>query len=130
MSGTEAVGIVVMLNNYFHDLATAIFFCSVVGGLVIINWARTSESRIELALQLGRKFAWIARISLIWILLGGTVRAIAYRDFEWNSAAGSGQIPALIVKHILLVTVIIIGLAIYWKLSKSISVEAKKDENV
>lgn len=117
--GKEVIGIFVMLNNYFHDLAVAVFFCS-----VLISWFIGRELEGEgfaFGVRLLQRLWLVAKLSLVWILLGGMVRALAYRDYEWMSAAGNGQIPALIIKHLLLASLVVIGLYLQFRLRRRLS---------
>ena len=97
--------LLVMLNNYFHDLAVAFLFASsLMAHLVVRYWpGRPSE-------ELGRILMRVAWGSLIWVLLGGVVRMIFYKEYEWLPKAGTAQVPALVAKHILLVSLTIWGL--------------------
>jgi len=97
--------LLVMLNNYFHDLAVAFLFAStLMAHLVLRYWpGRPSE-------ELARILTRVAWGSLAWVLLGGVVRVIFYREYEWLTRAGTAQIPALMVKHVLLVVLTVWGL--------------------
>lgn len=92
---TEAI--VVMLNNYFHDLAVAFLFASsLMAHLVLRHWPGPPSTELARTLQ---RVAWG---SLVWVIVGGAVRAWFYKEYEWLPRAGTAQIPALGVKHILM----------------------------
>lgn len=113
--GREAIGLIVMLNNYFHDLAVAVLFCAVVASWFL--WQELAqEGHTAAGLRLVGRLSVVAKASLGWIILGGLVRAIAYREYEWASAAGNGQITALILKHVLLGTLVLAGLYLQFRL--------------
>ena len=100
---TEAI--VVMLNNYFHDLAVAFLFASsLMAHLVLRHWPGPPPAALSRTLQ---RVAWG---SLTWVMLGGVVRAWYYKEYEWLPKAGTAQIPALMVKHVLLVGLTVWGL--------------------
>jgi hypothetical protein len=124
MSSRELLGILVMLNNYFHDLAVAVLLVSVLLGWLL--WRELVKSRREAApkyllLRLSGGLATATRVSLVWIVLGGVVRALAYRDYEWLPAAGRGQIAALAIKHLLLVGLVTAGVYFQIKLHRRLS---------
>ena len=97
--------LVVMMNNYFHDLAVAFLFASsMMAHLVVRHWPGRPPLGLVSTL---RRVAWG---SLLWVLAGGAVRAWFYKDYEWLPMAGTAQVPALVAKHILLVTVTVWGL--------------------
>lgn len=101
-------GILVMLNNFLHDFAVAMMFCS----LLTINLAIHPAIGIPRAAQ-RRLYLFLARVlKACWFLViaGGAVRTWAYREYEWLPAAGRGQVEALVVKHVLLVSVVLLGI--------------------
>ena len=105
--------LVVMLNNYFHDLAVAFLFAaSLMAHLTLRHWPGGPPARV---VTLIRRVAWG---SLAWIMVGGAVRAWFYADYEWVPRAGTAQIPALVVKHILLMTLTVWGLVGVVRLSR------------
>lgn len=107
-------GIFVMLNNYLHDLATAMFLCG-----VLLLWVLAGEIEHEgnkpgakqLFVKIFTKFSPIITVSLVAIFAGGVIRAFNYRKYEWMEAAGRGQVTALVIKHIFLF--IIVGTGVY-----------------
>lgn len=103
--------IVLMISNYFHDLAVAILASNV---LVIFFLGRYFDRRgikADFMPELFGKLSRVTWIALTFVILGGAVRAYFFKDFEWNNAAGDSQIAALVVKHIILVGVTLFGLA-------------------
>lgn len=97
--------LLVMLNNYFHDLAVAFLFASsLMAHLVVGEWPGRPSARLAAILQ---RVAWG---SLVWVLLGGVVRIIFYKEYEWLPKAGTAQIPALMGKHVVMVTLTVWGL--------------------
>lgn len=57
-------------------------------------------------------------LSLAGIVVFGIFRALAYKSYEWNAAAGDSQITLLIVKHIILSFVFAAGLYYYLQAGK------------
>lgn len=113
--GREAIGLIVMLNNYFHDLAVAVLFCAVVTSWFL--WRELApEGPTAAGLRLVGRLSVVARASLGWVILGGLVRALAYREYEWAWAAGNGQVTALVIKHVLLGTLVLVGLYLQFRL--------------
>jgi len=98
--------IIVMLNNYFHDLAVAFLFASTLMAHVVVRlWPEPPSQRLGTIL---RRVAWG---SLVWVVLGGAVRAWFYKEYEWLPRAGTAQVPALAVKHVFMFGLTIWGLA-------------------
>lgn len=104
MEITPSLGILLMMNNYFHDVATALL---AVSAFVLYAIVRVEE---KVDAPAGRlfflctydKMVGFFRFGLWWIFLGGIPRVLFYTRFEWSNAAGKGQVPALAVKHILM----------------------------
>ena len=59
-----------------------------------------------------------ARVCWAMLILLGIGRTLSYEKFEWAEAAGSGQVAALALKHVLLVSLIIWGTIIQLRLRK------------
>jgi hypothetical protein len=104
--GLEMIeAIAVMMNNYFHDLAVAFLFAScVLARVALDHWPGPPSPR---GIEILRRVAWG---SLAWVMVGGAVRAWFYMDYEWLPKAGTAQLPALAIKHIVLVSLTIWGL--------------------
>lgn len=116
----STLAIFVMLNNWFHDFAVAMLFCSLI--LLRLIYVRTQEQPdaiwMPFARDLARRFNKVTHICWGMLVLGGIVRTIAYESFEWEEAAGSGQVTALVLKHVLLVSLIVWGTVIQFRLRK------------
>ncbi len=116
------LGVLIMLNNYFHDVATALLAASGVTMWIVAKRYEKHRNTHTLPyfLELYKGITGLAKFSLYWILIGGVPRTIFYKDFEWANAAGREQVPALIVKHILAFTFVGTGAYLWLKLSKKI----------
>ncbi len=124
-------GIVMMLNNYLHDVATALLLAS---GIVLWLMLRKfgdheNSSTLDYFLDLHKSITRLAVFSLIWIIVGGIPRTIFYKDFEWANAVGKNQVPALIVKHVIAFTFVGAGAYVWIKISKKIK-KHKKNINL
>jgi hypothetical protein len=140
---SQKLGVLIMMNNYFHDVATALLLASGVAIWVMFRKYEdhnTPEVK-EYFLRIYRGITHLAQFSLAWIILGGIPRTIFYKDFEWANAVGKNQVPAiprtifykdfewanavgknqvpaLIVKHILAFIIVGTGAYVWLKLSK------------
>ncbi len=119
---SPTLGVIIMMNNYFHDVATALL---IVSGSVMFIIMQKLGTNAEPAVT--RSFIGIhdsmtrlAHVAVIWIILGGIPRTIYYTRFEWANAAGKGQIPALIVKHILMFILVGGGAYLWVKLNRRV----------
>jgi hypothetical protein len=103
-------GIAVMLINYFHDLSVALLATSVVSVYVVGRYLDGHSVSAEIVPHLFRMLSRVTYGALAFVLVGGAVRAVNFMKFEWNPAAGNGQIPALVVKHVILVGLTVFAL--------------------
>lgn len=126
------LNILIMFNNFFHDLATAVFFVGLILVYLTVHQAMNTkdEEIVKFAVAVYEKFTPVIFISFIWVLLGGAIRALTYRQFEWVNAVGNDQIPLLIVKHILLFGLAGSGLFFWSKASRMAARQKEKlDKN-
>ena len=100
---SETAGVILMMNNYFHDVATALLLASGIAIWIIYKKFGDSDKPDvrEYFLKLYDSMTFLVKFSFAWIILGGIPRTYFYTEFEWSHYAGKSQIPALIVKHIL-----------------------------
>lgn len=112
---SQSLGVVLITNNYFHDVATGMMFTAAVALWIVMRMYVESDD-LKLAaffLRAYKAFSRFAMYSLIWVLLAGVPRLYFYMSFEWSTSVGDTQIPAIIIKHILMFAIVGYGLA-YW----------------
>ncbi len=117
------MALLVMFNNFFHDLMAALWMCG-----AILTWLLYREVRAAGTEEVERFFRSLAprllrlnSISLLFVVLFGIVRSATYYSYEYQFAAGRGQVIALIVKHILLFAAVGVGLLFHMKVRREIS---------
>lgn len=109
-----------MTVNYSHDIATAFL---AAGGAALWMLDRYSPSPASPGTDqyFLRAFSGITRLakySLIWILLAGVPRIMAYRRYEWAESAGNLQVVAIVIKHIVMFLLVGFGLFFWAKLAR------------
>ena len=111
----HVTSILIIINNYLHDVATAVLLASAVILNVLGRQAERGDADERRALARAyptlTRFAWGA---IAWIIVGGVPRTIFFTRYEWDPAVVKGLVPALIVKHSLMVIAIVVG-AVMWK---------------
>jgi hypothetical protein len=119
---SETGGVILMMNNYFHDVATALLLASGIAIWVIYKKLGGSDEPGVRAyfLRLYDSLTFLAKFSLAWIILGGIPRTYFYTEFEWSHYAGKSQVPALIVKHILAFAFVSAGAHLWIKIRKKV----------
>lgn len=116
----STLAVFVMLNNWFHDFAVAMLFCSLICLRIIHRRVceQANAAWLPFARGLASSFNRVTYACWAALILLGIVRTLAYRSFEWEPAAGSGQVTALVLKHILLVAIVLWGTASQLRLRK------------
>ena len=111
-----------MMNNYFHDVATArLLACGLVMWVIVKRLGNTEDEAVKrYFLQIYGGVTRLAKFSLLWILVGGIPRTLAYKEFEWANAVGKSQVPALIVKHVLAFIFVGGGAYLWIRLSRKV----------
>lgn len=112
---SSTFGIVLMVLNYFHDLSVAVLLVSIVTTNILGRYLDKSDTPIALPKHLFSRLLRVSWIALAYIIAGGVLRATYFMDFEWNPAVGKGQVVALVVKHVILVTMTVIGVTAHIK---------------
>lgn len=117
MELTPAFKVALIMNNYFHDVATAILLSSAV-----IMWVLGSRAKAqgpEALRWFAGAYAPLSRFaigSIVWIIIGGIPRVIFFAQLEWDPALAGGLVPALIVKHLVFAAVIGTGAAMWLRM--------------
>ena len=120
---SPGLGVAVMMNNYFHDVATAMLAASAFC-LYAIDRARgaiNTPTATVFFLKTYRVMAKFFHFALWWIVIGGVPRTIFFRSFEWNHFADQLQVPALMVKHILMAVLVVWGVFAWRRLKRKVA---------
>lgn len=113
--------VLIIMNNYFHDVATAVLL-----GSTIVMWTlgrqaeKSGPAEVSALASLYptlSKFAWGA---IAWIVIGGIPRTIFFTRYEWDPAVVKGIVPALIVKHTLIAVAVLLGVLLWRRVKRSI----------
>ena len=120
---SPGLGVAVMMNNYFHDVATALMIGAAVALHAIVRIQEEMKSREATLffLKAYEKMTRLFRFALWWIIIGGVPRTIFYASFEWNHFADKQQVPALMVKHVLMATAVIYGIVAWRRLKVKVA---------
>ncbi|MBI3752739.1 MAG: hypothetical protein HY266_01675 [Deltaproteobacteria bacterium] len=116
------IGILVMLNNYFHDFATALVVVCTYGMLLMVRYAEKNggEDSKRMVLALYPKMMHLTGGSVVFVFMAGIVRTFTYKEFEWHDAVATGQVPALIIKHIILFILFAYGIYLWAAVHKKV----------
>ena len=121
------MAILVLLNNFMHDFSAAGWLF----GAVLLWIIRRNGEEHGLAAD-GARFVMQSIRRLMWFCLAGIVvfgvfRAVAYRQYEWNAAAGSAQVAVLMAKHVLFFLLFFAGLYEFIRAGRSLRVKTDEE---
>lgn len=106
------LGVAIMMNNYFHDMATGLLVGSgfALHAILRIQSSMNTPQATLFFLKTNNQMKKLFKFALWWVILGGVPRTIFYTSFEWANAADKLQIPALAVKHVMMFTAVVWGI--------------------
>jgi hypothetical protein len=119
---SQVTAILLMLNNYIHDVATGLLLISALW----IGWSAKSmggdphPSVIDVFRKTYLRCLRFVWVSLALIVVTGTVRTVNFMSFEWFPALGKGLVPVLILKHVLIFAMLAAGIYAWVQLRKSL----------
>ncbi len=121
-----------MTISYSHDIATALLAASGVGLWMLDHFRPEPATPGEehFFLNAFRGVSRLAKYSLLWILIAGVQRILAYRKYEWADSAGDLQIIAIVIKHIVMFLLVGVGLFYWAKLRKKTKELKLKNDTV
>ncbi|MDP2232735.1 MAG: hypothetical protein Q8K89_03795 [Actinomycetota bacterium] len=123
------MSLLIVFNNYFHDLATGVFFGCAVTMWALARSLRADPSRAE---ALAPAYAALTRalwIAVAWILIGGIPRTIYFPAYEFIPALGKGIVPALVVKHVFMFAAVGTGIAAWLAARRQFAPNAAADSS-
>ncbi|HYS44617.1 MAG TPA: hypothetical protein VEM32_11630 [Geobacteraceae bacterium] len=123
MQISPGLGVAIMMNNYFHDVATALLAASAftLHALLRVQAAMNNPTATRYFLQTHDIMVKFFRFALWWIIIGGVPRTIFYKSFEWANAADKLQVPALMVKHVLMAVLVVWGVVVWRRLKRKVA---------
>jgi hypothetical protein len=116
------LGVAIMMNNYFHDMATGLLVGSgfVLHAIISIQASMNSTESVLFFLKINRQMVRLFKFALWWVILGGIPRTIFYTSFEWANAADKLQVPALAVKHVMMFAAVVWGVTAWRRMQKKV----------
>jgi hypothetical protein len=120
---SPGLGVAIMMNNYFHDMATGLLVGSGFALHAIIRIVKTMNTpeAILFFLKTNRHMVKLFKFALWWVVLGGVPRTIFYTSFEWANAADKLQIPALAVKHVMMFAAVVWGVMAWRRMQQKVA---------
>jgi hypothetical protein len=116
------LGVAIMMNNYFHDMATGLLVGSgfALHAIMRIQASMNTPEATLFFLKTNRQMVKLFKFALWWVILGGVPRTVFYTSFEWANAADKLQIPALAVKHVMMFAAVVWGIVAWRRMQKKV----------
>jgi len=116
------LGVAIMMNNYFHDMATGLLVGSgfALHAIMRIQASMNTPEATLFFLKTNSHMKKLFKFALWWVVLGGVPRTIFYTSFEWANAADKLQIPALAVKHVMMFAAVVWGIFAWRRMQKKV----------
>jgi hypothetical protein len=116
------LGVAIMMNNYFHDMATGLLVGSgfALHAIMRIQATMNTPQATLFFLKTNNHMKKLFKFALWWVILGGVPRTVFYTSFEWANAADKLQIPALAVKHVMMFAAVIWGVVAWRRMQKKV----------
>jgi len=111
-----------MLNNYCHDIATAMLMASGTVMWFILRRIGNNASP-EIRSFMFSLYAGISKIvtfSLIWLAAGAVPRILTFSTFEFADAIAKGRLTGLMAKHISALAMVLGGAYLWISLIRRI----------
>jgi hypothetical protein len=123
MQISPGLGVAIMMNNYFHDMATGLLVGSgfALHAIMRIQASMNTPEATLFFLKTNCKMLKLFKFALWWVILGGIPRTIFYTSFEWANAADKLQVPALAVKHVMMFTAVAYGIVAWRRMQKKVA---------
>ena len=117
------LGVAIMMNNYFHDMATGLLVGSgfALHAILRIQGTMNTPQSTLFFLKTNQHIVKLFKFALWWVVLGGVPRTIFYTSFEWANAAGNHQIAALGVKHVMMFAVVVWGVIAWRRMQQQVT---------
>ena len=119
--------ILIIMNNYFHDVATAVLVAAAV-----IMWAlgrRARSGSAEEIATLARFYPVLSKFAigaLGWVIVGGIPRAIFFNTHDLGAVRGD-LVIAIAVKHVVEVAAVVAGVVMWRRVKRSIEAAAAEE---
>ncbi len=117
---------VVVINNYLHDVATAVLLSSAV--IMLVLGALAQRSAGASADLLGQAYPFLTRVawgSIAWIVVGGVPRTLFFSRAEWDVAEVPGLLAALGAKHAAMFLLVLLGVSVWRRTRRSLVLQPR-----
>lgn len=112
--------ILIIMNNYLHDVATAVLLSAAVILWVLARQAERGGP--EAFTQLARAYPMLTRfavIALAWVIVGGIPRLVFFNTHDLGAVRGD-LVPAIAVKHVVEFAAVGAGVVLWMRVKRRV----------
>jgi uncharacterized membrane protein len=108
---SEWLAVFLLMNNYFHDVATAMLLaCGIVlWAIMKAQDSAAGSGASAYASAMRRSVMRLVRFSVAWIVASGVIRIATVEEFEWKNFTDKGLESGLIAKYVIAVVMMFVG---------------------
>jgi hypothetical protein len=118
LGGESLLAILVLLNNSLHDPSAAAWLFGTVLLWSILRKKIPEGHTSPIVVDILGTILILMGLSIAGIVVFRVLRTLAYRNYEWSTTAGQGQVMLLITKHVIFTVVFVVGFVYYFRASK------------
>ncbi|MBN1193455.1 MAG: hypothetical protein JXA36_07185 [Coriobacteriia bacterium] len=117
---SAVLDVAIILNNYLHDVATAVLLSAAV-----IMWVlekQTREGSVGSMEALARAYPALTRFAqgaLAWIVVGGIPRIVTFNSHDLG-AVRDDLVPVIVGKHVVEVAAVLAGAVLWMRVRRRI----------
>lgn len=124
----------IVLNNYFHDLAISLVLVTAVAMFLLVRYAERAALRMGtpgpefkgLALFVVSRLGAVFWGSVFYVIAGSVSRVWNMSEFEWADAVRNGQTLALTAKYVMLAFLFACGICLWIMVRGKVSAMRKE----
>ncbi len=111
-----------LMNNYFHDVATAMLLaCSIMLLVMLKGFGGVRDAvLVRYIAAVFRGVTAIFWFSVLWIISSGILRVVTFRSFEWFNASQKRFEAGLLVKYGIAAVLMIAGSVLWARLARAL----------
>jgi hypothetical protein len=112
--------ILIVMNNYFHDVATATLIAAAAIMWTLERQAvRGTPQDLATLTRAYPTLSRFANVALVWVIIGGIPRVITFNSHDLGAIRGD-LIPAIAVKHVVEVAAVLLGVMLWRRVRRRV----------
>jgi len=117
---SQGMATFILMNNYFHDVATAMLLaCSIVLWVLLRHLGdERDDPLLRYVRSLYRGISVLFWFSVVWLIVSGVIRFATFSTFEWVNASRGRFEAGLLTKYAVAGCMILVGIVLWSRLTR------------